>query len=272
MSFSEDWLKTLPLLLGSLLLPAPASAALEQLFLYFPDTELVMTPAALNLEYRDVFFTATDGVQLHGWYLPGEAGQPVLVFCHGNAGNISHRVDNLQRLRQLGLALFIFDYRGYGRSKGVASEEGTYQDLRGALRWLQEQGWSAKQMIYFGRSVGAAVALQLALEQPPAGLVLESPFTSIKALGRHHYPLLWWLGGWAIGARYDNLAKIGRLRTPLLIFHGAQDTIVPQRMGRALFEQAPRPKTFYSIPGAGHNDTYAVGGREYWRQWREFLP
>jgi len=261
----------LPLLLGTLLLPAPACAALEQMFLFFPDQEIVMTPADLGLQYQDVFFSAADGARLHGWYLPGEAEQPLLLFCHGNAGNISHRVDNLHLLRQLGLSVFIFDYRGYGRSEGQASEEGTYTDGRAALDWLKGKGWSAERMIYFGRSVGAGVALQLALEQPPAGLVLESPFTSIKAMGRHHYPLLWLLAGWAISARYDNLAKIGLLKTPLLLFHGDRDDIIPQRMGRELYEQAPQPKTFYSIPGAGHNDTYDVGGENYWRQWREVI-
>jgi len=264
-------LKTLPLLLGTLLLPVPVSAALEQMFLYFPDSELVMTPADLGLESQEVFFSAADGTELHGWFLPGETGQPLVVFCHGNAGNISHRVDNLRLLRQLGVSVFIFDYRGYGKSQGKASEEGTYSDLRGALTWLNEKGWTAKRMIYFGRSVGAGVALQLALEQPPAGLVLESPFTSIKAMGRHHYPLLWLLAGWAFEARYDNLTKIGQLKAPLLIFHGDRDQIVPWQMGNELFERASSAKQFYSIPGAGHNDTYDVGGAAYWQQWQKFL-
>jgi fermentation-respiration switch protein FrsA (DUF1100 family) len=241
------------------------------MFLFFPDSEIVMTPATMRLEFEDVFFTAADDTKLHGWYLPGEAGQPVVVFCHGNAGNISHRVDNLRLLRRLGLAIFIFDYRGYGQSKGRASEEGTYSDMRGALSWLQQKGWTPDRMIYFGRSVGAGVALQLALEQPPGGLVLESPFTSIRAMGKHHYPLLWLVAGWAIEARYDNLEKIGQLKVPLAIFHGDRDGIVPQAMGKELFEQAPQPKTFYSIPRAGHNDTYDRGGERYWRQWGEFV-
>lgn len=264
-------LTSLPLLLGTLLLPTPVSATLEYSFLYFPDRELVMTPAAMGLKYRDIHFTAADGTRLHGWYLPGEPGQPLLLFCHGNAGNISHRVDNLHLLRLLGLSIFIFDYRGYGRSEGRASEAGTYSDARGALDWLKKSGWTPQRMIYFGRSVGAGVALQLALEQPPAGLVLESPFTSIRGMGRHHYPLLWLLAGWMIEARYDNLAKIGKLKAPLLIFHGDRDEIVPQRMGRALYGRAPQPKAFYAIPGARHNDSYEVGGEAYWQQWQDFL-
>lgn len=261
----------LPLLLGTLVLPTPVSAALERMFLYFPDRELVMTPADIGLEYDDVRFTAADGTQLHGWYLQGEPGRPLVVFCHGNAGNISHRVDNLRLLRQLGLSIFIFDYRGYGQSDGQASEAGTYSDGRGALDWLKGKGWTPERMIFFGRSVGAGVILQLALERPPAGLVLESPFTSIKGMGRHHYPFLWLLAGWALEARYDNLAKISQLKTPLLIFHGEQDEIVPLQMGRELFEKAPQPKQLYAIPRAGHNDTYDVGGAGYWQQWRKFM-
>ena len=271
MRLSEKLLKSLPILLGATLLPTPACAALEQMFLYFPDRQLVTTPATMRLEYEDVFFSAADGTQLHGWYLPGEAGEPVLVFCHGNAGNISHRVDNLRLLRQLGLAVFIISYRGYGRSEGKPSEDGTYSDMRGALSWLKDKGWRAERMIYFGRSVGAGVALQLALEQPPGALVLESPFTSIPAMGRLHYSLLWTLGGWALDARYDNLEKIGRLKSPLLVFHGDRDDIVPHRMGKELFDRAPQPKSFYSIAGAAHNDTYGVGGAAYWQRWRELI-
>ena len=271
MRLNDELFKTLPLLLGTLLLPSPVCAALEHMFLYFPDRQIIMTPATMRLEFEDVYFSAADGTKLHGWYLPGEVGQPLVVFCHGNAGNISHRVDNLRLLREQGLAVFIFDYRGYGQSDGKASEQGTYSDMRGALNWLNEKGWTTDRMIYFGRSVGAGIALQLAIEEPPAGLILESPFTSIRAMGQHHYPLLWLLAGWALEARYDNMAKIGQLKTALLIFHGDRDEIIPQQMGRELFEQAPQPKRFYSIPRAGHNDTYDVGGEQYWQQWKNFV-
>jgi len=126
--------------------------------------------------------------------------------------------------------------------------------------------------IDFGRSLGAAVALQAALEQPPAALVLESPFTSVAAMGWHHRPLQYALfGWWAIGARYDSLGKIGGLRCPLLIFHGERDAIVPLAMGRRLFERAPEPKRFHLIPGAGHNDTLRDGGAAYWKQWRALV-
>ena len=262
----------LGLLLGLVLLyPRPGLAAMEHHFIFFPDRTLVATPAAAGLEYEEVWFDAADGVKLHGWYVPGEPGRPVLLFCHGNAGNISHRIDNLWHFRRLGLSALIFDYRGYGRSQGRASEEGTYNDGRGALNWLRGRGWQPERMIYFGRSLGAGIAVQLALETPPGALVLETPFPSIATMGWHHNPILYLLLGWALEARYDSFNKIGRIHTPLLLFQGDRDSIVPERMARRLFEKANEPKTFHRIIGADHNNTYEIGGEGYWQKWREFL-
>jgi uncharacterized protein len=254
------------------LLSSPAHAMLEHGFLYFPMRQLAATPADAGLSYEDVSFTAADGVRLHGWFVAGEPGRPVILFAHGNAGNISHRVKNLRLFRErLGVSVFIFDYRGYGRSEGKATEEGTYADARGALAWLRERGWTPERTIYFGRSLGAAVAAQLALEAPPAGLAMESPFPSVPAMGRHHYSLLYLLLGWSVNARYDTEAKIGKLRVPLLITQGDRDTIVPPAMARQLFEKANEPKTFHLILGAGHNDTLEHEEAAYWSAWRRFL-
>jgi len=254
-----------------LLLVLRAGGGMERHFIYFPERELVVTPAQLGLSFEEVAFSAEDGVRLHGWYLPGQQAKPVVLFFHGNAGNISHRVENLDYLNRLGLPVFIFDYRGYGKSEGRPGEKGLTLDAKAAQRWLAGRGWKPRQTIYFGRSLGAAVALQLACEIPPGVLILESPFSSIRALGKHHYPLLSHLLGWMIKDRYDNLSKIQQLDRPLLIAHGEQDTIVPIHMGRELFEAVDGPKRFYAIPGAGHNDTYEVAGALYWRQWQEFL-
>jgi hypothetical protein len=259
------------LLAAGLFAPATTEGALEQRYIYFPDRQLVATPAAVDLVFEEVRFAAADGTALHGWYLPGEAGRPLVVFCHGNAGNISHRLESLHLLHGLDLSVFIFDYRGYGQSEGTPSEKGTYADARGALAWLQQRGWTPSRLLYFGESLGAAVALQLAVEQPPAGLVLEAPFTSIAAMGRHHYFLLHFLLGWLLDARYDNLAKIGRIHSPLLIIQGEADNIVPPAMARRLFDRANEPKTFALIPGADHNDLLFTGGRAYQEAWREFL-
>lgn len=246
--------------------------AMDRKYIFFPDRTSHATPKAAGLTFEEVRFPAADGVRLHGWYLPGKTGRPVLLFAHGNAGNISHRIDNLAHFHRLGLSVFIFDYREYGKSEGQISEAGSYEDIRGALAWLRGKGWRPKQMLYFGRSLGAAVALQLALEEPPAGLVLESAFTSVARMGWHHQPITYaLLGWWALSSRYDNLEKIGQLQCPLLLFQGTRDTIVPPKMAQQLFNRAPEPKTLYMIPDAGHNNTYDVGGRPYWEQWRIFL-
>jgi len=246
-------------------------AMLEHHFLFFPDPLLIGKPADLGLAYEEVGFSTSDNLTLHGWYLPGEADAPLILFFHGNAGNISHRLDNLRLFRQLGVAVFIFDYRGYGRSQGKADEEGICRDGRAALAWLKKRGWQVNRMVYFGRSLGAGPAVQLALEEPPAGLVLESPIPSVQVMGRHHYPGLYQLIGWLVKARFDILGKIGGVHVPLLMFQGEHDFIVTPRMARRVFERASEPKAFYLIPGAGHNDTYDAGGEGYWNIWRTFL-
>lgn len=245
---------------------------MDRHYIFFPERTLHATPEVAGLTFEDVYFPAADGVRLHGWFLPGKPDKPLLLFAHGNAGNISHRIDNLVHFQRIGLAVFIFDYRGYGQSEGQITEDGSYSDMRGALAWLKKQGWTPRQMIYFGRSLGAAVALQLALEEPPAGLVLESAFTSVARMGWHHQPLIYaLLGWWAISSRYNNLGKISQLQCPILMFQGERDSIVPPKMAHQLFARAPEPKTLYLIPDANHNDTYTVGGAPYWKQWHIFI-
>lgn len=250
-------------LVVALALIMPLRTALEHHFLYFPATRHEATPASIGLVYEELDFPATDGTQLTGWLIPGRDGAPVVLFCMGNAGNISHRLDTLRLLHKLGVAVFIFNYRGYGQSQGKASETGTYSDAAGALAYLQGRGWTAERTILFGRSLGAAIALQAALQNPPAGLIMESAFTSIAAMGRHHYPLLNLLLGWLFGARYDNLAKISALSSPLLLIHGSQDTVCPTFMAEQLFREAGGSKDLYWVKGGGHNDSFIIGGRGY---------
>ncbi|HVO12395.1 MAG TPA: alpha/beta hydrolase [Vicinamibacteria bacterium] len=252
-----------------------AIAALMLLFerrlIYFPQRALELTPRALGLPYEDLALRAEDGVRLHGWFLPFEGSRLTLLVCHGNGGNISHRLDRaLAAQAQLGTDVLLFDYRGYGGSEGSPDEEGTYRDARAAWRWLLAKGQPPGRIVIFGESLGSAVALQLALDTEGArALVLESPFASIPEMARSAFPFLpvWPL----VRTRYDNLAKVGRLRLPLLVMHGERDSVVPFAQGRRVFEAAPQPKRFYGIPGASHNDTYLVGGEAYWRALREFL-
>jgi len=264
-------------LAAALIFAMPARTALEQHFLYFPDPVHEATPGSVGLTFEDVSFTAADGTQLSGWLVPGEEQAPVVLFCIGNAGNISHRLDTLRMLNELGVTVFIFNYRGYGTSEGQASETGTYADVAGAVSFLEGRGWQAERMIFFGRSLGAAVALEQALQTPPAGLVMEAAFTSITEMGRRHYPGLSFLLGWLIGAKYDNLDKISRLTSPLLQIHGRQDSVCPPDMAEKLYARATSAKQLLWVQEADHNDAFVVGGtlyretlRQAFAQWTGF--
>ncbi len=240
----------------------------ERALIYHPIRELIGTPASLGLPFQDVWFEAEDGVRLHGWLVPG-ARPTTLLWSHGNAGNISHRLDNIREIHdRLGIGIFIFDYRGYGRSDGSPTEAGLYRDARAARDALVRRlNVPAAEIIYFGRSLGAVVALELALAHPPPAVILESPFLSVPAMANRAVPG----SGFLFKTRFDSLAKIGRLRTALLILHGDADEVVPYEHGRRLWEAASEPKAFYTIAGAHHNDTYLVGGNDYWEAWRRFL-
>lgn len=258
-------------LVVALVFVMPLRAALEQHFIYFPAPAYEATPESVGLAYEDVTFPATDATQLHGWLVPGQAGAPVVLFCMGNAGNISHRLETLQLLHKLGVAVFIFDYRGYGKSEGITNETGTYSDIEGAINLLQERGWSRERIIIFGRSLGAAIGLEGCLRRPVAGLIMEASFTSIEAMGRYHYPLLNKLLGWLIGAKYDNLGKIAELKAPLLLIHGKRDNICPPSMAEQLYAKAPQKKQLLWIPQAGHNDHFVAGSADYKRALKQAI-
>lgn len=242
----------------------------EKHLIYFPMRAHEVTPAGLGLAYEEVELRAEDGVRLHGWFLPVKGSRLTVLVCHGNAGNVSHRLDRALLMQsRLSVDTLLFDYRGYGSSEGSPDEQGTYRDARAAYRWLIARGQSPERLVLFGESLGSAVALQLALEVEARALVLESPFASVPEMARAVYPFLpiWPL----VRTRYDNIAKVARLRMPLLVMHGERDEIVPFAQGRRVFDKAPEPKRFFAIPGASHNDTYVVGGEAYWRALREFL-
>ena len=243
---------------------------IERSFIYFPSRELVATPADVGLSYDDVRFQASDGTRLHGWFVDGERDL-ALLWIPGNAGNISHCVELLRRLHdELAVSILLFDYRGYGASEGRPSERGTYLDAQAALGALAEQpGVRRDRIVYFGQSLGAANAVHLSTRHRPLGLILESPFTSIRAMAAVHYrfhPLRPF-----VRTRYDSLAKIGSVDAPLLVVHGERDEIAPAWMGRKLYEAAPGPKRLYIVPGAGHNDVQGVGGPGYDDVLRTFL-
>ena len=261
----------LPLaLLVALIFVTFRCGVIERTIIFLPERDLLADPGQVGLSFEEVYFVTSDGVRLHGWFVPGCQDLTWLWF-HGNAGNISHRLEYLKLLHdELGVSVFLFDYRGYGRSEGKPSEEGSYRDAQAALTYLRSRGdIDSERIVYFGRSLGAGVAVELATRESPLALILESPFPSVPALARRHYPFL--PIGPLLRTKYDSIAKIGSVKASLLVLHGDRDEVVPLEAGRSLFEAAREPKQLHVIQGAGHNDTYLVGGAAYLRALRRFL-
>lgn len=235
----------------------------EKQFVFFPEPEVASTPAQAGLRYEDVYLTASDGVSLHGWFLPAphDASGPetqTWLWFHGNGGNLGTRVGQLERAhRLLGVHQFIFDYRGYGNSEGSPSERGTYLDARAALRYIQQRpDVDSGHIVYFGHSLGAAVAVELAVSHPPAGLALIAPFSSIRDMAKLALPLPF--AGWVVRNHYNSVSLIPGVHAPLLILHGEMDEIVPHSQGRKLFDAANQPKRFVTLPDASHNNAHHV--------------
>ncbi len=221
--------------------------------LYFPTTELLETPRHAGLAFEELEIETDDGQHLHGWWLPSQhassAGQ--ILFFHGNAGNIGDRVAHAALLVGAGFDVLLFDYRGYGRSTGRPSEQGTHVDARAARRAMaaREHGDPSK-VIYLGESLGAAVATELALSSPPRALILQSGFTSLRDVARRHYPL----PRAVIPDAYPTIRRIGSITAPVLVLHGERDAIVPVSHGQRLFDAAPEPRRLRVFAGLGHND------------------
>lgn len=242
---------------------------MEERLIFHPDKRLFQTPRDAGLKFDDVYFAAADGVSLNGWFVPYPKARRTLVWFHGNAGNISHRIHNLKLLHEkVKVNIFIFDYRGYGRSEGKISESGTYLDAAAAIELLRNRyDVELSQLILFGRSLGAAVAVEMATRVYSLALILESPFVSVPEMARTVFPLI--PIGPLLTTQYNNLEKVQRIKSPLLVLHGNRDEVVPFSQGRQVFEAAPEPKRFHTIAGAGHNDTYLAGGEVYFATLRE---
>ncbi len=229
--------------------------------IFFPERRLFATPAASGLAYEDVFLETADGHRVHAWFLPTEEARGTLLFCHGNAGNLSHRVEFLRFLHELGFSVLALEYRGYGRSGGEPSEAGLYADAAAAWRHLTgERGLAPERIAIHGRSLGAAVAIELASRVRPGALVIESAFTSAADLGRRVYP--WLPVRPLLRHRFDSLSRVGEIGVPKLFVHAHEDEVVPFAMGRRLHNAAAEPKRFLAIHG-GHDDGWLVSRADY---------
>ena len=259
------------------------------------DREVAATPSKIGLPYEDLHLKTSDGISLHGWYIPATRPRGMVLFLHGNAGNISHRLDSVQMFHRLGYSTLIFDYRGYGSSSGTPSEQGSYLDAEAAWRYLTEQRHVPScRIVLFGESLGGAVAAWLAgtsrdtllakpadcgsgceaaipapeasqrrvmaARQKPAALVVASGFTSVPDLAQHIYPYL--PVRWLARIRYDTRENLRTVAAPVLIAHSPEDDIIPFEHGRALYAAANPPKQFLELAG-GHNDGF-IFMRESW--------
>lgn len=221
---------------------------------FYPYAELETSPSEWGLIYEDVELTTMDQVRLHGWYLPYPGATRTLLFLHGNGGNISHRGESLAILHRLGLNVLIIDYRGYGRSGGEPSEEGLYLDAQAAWHYLTVQrGVAPQQVLIFGRSLGGAVATDLASRVRPAGLILDSTFSSAADMAAQLFPRLSQLI--YLRYRFDSVAKVAQVRSPIIILHSTEDEVIPYPLGRRLYAAAAEPKRFYELRG-DHNSGF----------------
>jgi len=255
------WLRPLLVLPAAYLTLCLMLLLLQSRLVFFPTRAIDATPDRAGLAYEDVWLQTEDGLRLHAWWVPAEPARGTVLFFHGNAGNISHRLPSLQTFHRLGFNTLIFDYRGYGQSEGRPSERGTYLDAEAAWRHLvQDRGIGPDRVVLFGRSLGGAVAAGLAERHTPAALILESTFTSVPALAAEMYPFL--PVRWLARIRYDTLDRLSRIDAPVLVVHSRGDDLIPFRHGQQLWEAARGPKEFLEISGS-HNDGFWTSGTRY---------
>lgn len=266
-------------------------------FLYSPVREVPYTPGELDMDFENVIFKSSDGLRLCGWYIPApsetrkeksltgsvqaggsfltgpvEKSKFTVLFCHGNGGNMMHRLDSINIFYNLGLSCFIFDYRGYGHSQGKPSEEGTYLDVEAAYKWLtKEKNMPPDNIIVFGRSLGGSIAAYLASKVKAKALIIESTFTSYADIGKKFYPYM--PVRWFAGFSYRTIDYIKDVHCPVMLIYSRNDEVVPFDFGLELYEAANEPKKFVEIFGS-HNDGFLVSGEIYnkaWAEWLKFL-
>lgn len=235
---------------------------------YFPTTGIMATPDRIGLSYKDVELKTGTGIKIHGWHVPAKDSRWTVLMLHGNAGNVSHRLDTLRILHDLGADTLIIDYPGYGMSEGRPDEQGTYQAAMAGWEFLIRSEVDPGRIVLFGRSLGGVIAIWLAARVKPAALIIESGFTSINDMARHHYPFL--PVGLISRYEYNAVAAAGDITAPVLMVHSTQDEIVPFELGTRLYDALPGDKAFLEIRG-GHNDGFLVSGRMYTDGLRRFL-
>jgi uncharacterized protein len=242
---------------------------LQSRFLYAPVREVTYTPADINIPFEKIALKTEDGLKIAAWYIPAKNAKYTILFCHGNAGNLTHRLDSINILNEMGLNCLIFDYRGYGDSQGRPTEHGTYMDAAAAWRWLTEKKRIPPQrIIIYGHSLGGSIAAHLAARVNPRALVLESAFTSYEQIGKKFYPYM--PVHFFAKFNYNTLEYLKNARCPVLIIHSRNDEIVPFEFGLRLYAAAAEPKRLLEIAGS-HNDGFLFSGALYTDGWKDWL-
>lgn len=240
---------------------------LESRSVFFPSRYIEATPKALGLVYEDVFFMNNDQNKLHGWYVQGQKENGTLLFFHGNAGNISNRLEKIKMFHDAGLNVFIFDYRGYGQSEGVPSEKGLYEDAIAAYDYLVGTRKTADaKIVLYGASLGGAVAIDLITKRSASSIIVDSSFSNAADVARKIYPFI---PSFLLKAKFDSLSKIRSVSAPKLFIHSKDDEIIPISLGEKLFDAAPPPKAFYTVSG-GHNDSHLSDAHKFMSAIQEF--
>lgn len=238
---------------------------------HMPGRELDATPQVIGLDYEDTWIDTADGERLHGWYIPVDAARGTVLFFHGNAGNISHRMESILIFNRLGLNVLIVDYRGYGQSSGKPGEQGTYRDAEATWDYLVGQRrLPPERIVIFGRSLGGGVGAWLASRPgvEPAGVIIESSFSSGMDMGKRLYPML--PVRLITRINYPVRDYITAVRAPVLVVHSRDDEIIPFDMGQAIYQAASEPKTFFEM-GGDHNAGFWISRERYVPALDDFL-
>lgn len=237
--------------------------------MYYPEKKIYATPSDIDLRYEPVIFRAEDGIKLTGWWIPSNNARGVVLFSHGNAGNISRMLESIKILNKLKLSVLVYDYRGYGESEGEPSEQGTYMDAKAAWFYLiNERKISERKIIIFGYSLGGSISAWLAREYTPAILIIEASFTSLAEVANEHY--FWFPGKLIFGDTYNTYQNLKDVKCPVLIIHSKDDELTPFSQGKKLFDTANEPKEMIVITGS-HNTGFLESKQEYEAGLRAFI-